>query len=145
MFENGVPGGDPQESDRGQDASEQEAGERVRGAARATSLSEPTSPSARARMISVAACEPELPPLEMISGTKRASTTVRAICGLEEAHGRGREHLADEQDDQPARALAHHGGQRRAHVRLVERLQAAEALDVAGRFLLGHVDARRRA
>ncbi len=35
----------------------------------------PTSPSARARMTSVAACDPELPPLEMIRGTKRASTT----------------------------------------------------------------------
>ena len=30
-------------------------------------------------MISEAACEPELPPLEMMSGTKRASTTARAI------------------------------------------------------------------
>ena len=38
-----------------------------------------TSPSAIARMTSVAACEPELPPEEMISGTKRARTTARAI------------------------------------------------------------------
>src|ERR1043166_795446 len=38
-----------------------------------------TSPSAIARMINVAACEPELPPLEMINGTNNASTTARAI------------------------------------------------------------------
>ena len=30
-------------------------------------------------MMSDAACEPELPPLEMMSGTKSASTTARAI------------------------------------------------------------------
>jgi len=30
-------------------------------------------------MISEVACEPEFPPLEMISGTKRARTTARAI------------------------------------------------------------------
>ena len=30
-------------------------------------------------MISEAACEPELPPLEMMSGTNSASTTARAI------------------------------------------------------------------
>ena len=30
-------------------------------------------------MTSVDACEPELPPLEMISGTNSASTTARAI------------------------------------------------------------------
>ena len=38
-----------------------------------------TSPSASARMTSVEACDPELPPLEMISGTNSASTTARAI------------------------------------------------------------------
>ena len=38
-----------------------------------------SSPSARARTTSVEACEPELPPLLMISGTKSASTTARAI------------------------------------------------------------------
>ena len=30
-------------------------------------------------MTSVDACDPELPPLEMMSGTKSASTTARAI------------------------------------------------------------------
>ena len=39
----------------------------------------PTSPSASARMTRVAACDPELPPLEMISGTNSASTTALAI------------------------------------------------------------------
>ena len=38
-----------------------------------------TSPSASARMTSVAACDPELPPLEMMSGTNSASTTARSI------------------------------------------------------------------
>ncbi len=38
-----------------------------------------TSPSASARMTSVEACDPELPPLEMISGTNSARTTAFAI------------------------------------------------------------------
>ena len=38
-----------------------------------------TSPSAIARMTSEVACEPELPPLEMMSGTNSASTTARSI------------------------------------------------------------------
>jgi len=38
-----------------------------------------SSPTASARMMSVAAWEPELPPLLMMRGTKMASTTARAI------------------------------------------------------------------
>ena len=38
-----------------------------------------TSPSAIARMTSVVACDPELPPLEMMRGMNSASTTARAI------------------------------------------------------------------
>src|SRR6266496_2607575 len=38
-----------------------------------------TCPSAIARTIRVDACEPELPPLEMISGKNNASTTALAI------------------------------------------------------------------
>src|SRR5258708_39781180 len=38
-----------------------------------------TSPSAMARIINEEACEPELPPLEIINGTNRASTTALAI------------------------------------------------------------------
>ncbi len=34
-----------------------------------------TCPRARARVMSVAACDPELPPVEMHNGTNRASTT----------------------------------------------------------------------
>lgn len=37
------------------------------------------SPNAIALMISEAACEPELPPLEMMSGTKSAKTTAFSI------------------------------------------------------------------
>ena len=39
----------------------------------------PSSPTASARMMSDAACEPELPPLLMMRGTNSASTTARAI------------------------------------------------------------------
>src|SRR6266487_2807678 len=49
-----------------------------------------TSPSAIARMTSVDACDPELPPLEMISGTNRASTTARAISVSKKAIAVGR-------------------------------------------------------
>ena len=38
-----------------------------------------TSPSAIARIINVEACDPELPPLEMIKGKNSASTTAFAI------------------------------------------------------------------
>ncbi len=38
-----------------------------------------TSPTASARIISEAACEPLLPPEEITSGTNSASTTARAI------------------------------------------------------------------
>ncbi len=41
-----------------------------------------TSPTAIARMISVVACEPELPPLEMISGRNIASTAAFSISPL---------------------------------------------------------------
>ena len=39
----------------------------------------PTSPSASARMTSVEACDPELPPLEMINGTNSVRTMAREI------------------------------------------------------------------
>jgi hypothetical protein len=38
-----------------------------------------TSPRAIARITSVDACDPQLPPLEMISGTNAASTVTRSI------------------------------------------------------------------
>ena len=91
-------------------------------------------------MISVEACEPELPPLEMISGMKSASTTRLLDLVLEEAHRRRGEHFAEEEHDQPDRALAHQLEQRRVHVGLVQRLDAAELLHVLGRLLLLHVE-----
>ncbi len=91
-------------------------------------------------MIRVAACEPELPPLEMIRGTKRARTTASLDLVLEVAHRRRGEHLADEEDDQPGGPLANHLQDRRGDVRLVQGLEAAEHLDLAGRLLLGHVE-----
>ena len=48
-------------------------------------------------MTSVAACDPELPPLEMISGTNSASTTALAISASKNTHRRGRQHFAEEQ------------------------------------------------
>ena len=91
-------------------------------------------------MIRVAACEPELPPLEMISGTNSARTTAFAISLLEEAHRRRGQHLAEEQDDQPGGPLPDHRQERRVRVRLVEGLEAAELLDLPGGLLLGHVE-----
>jgi hypothetical protein len=42
----------------------------------------------------VAACDPEVPPLEMMSGTKRARTNRPLISFSIEGHGRCRQHLA---------------------------------------------------
>ena len=100
-----------------------EDGARARGPARsraaspATSRRSLTSPSASARMMSVAACEPELPPLEMISGTNSARTTALRDLLLEEAHRRRREHLAEEQRRQPAGALPDHAPEARSACR----------------------------
>ena len=49
---------------------------------------------------------------------------------LEGAHRRGGQHLAQEQRRQPAGALLNHPPKRDVHVGLVERLGAADALDV---------------
>ena len=91
-------------------------------------------------MISVAACEPELPPLEMIKRDEHREDDRAGDLVLEEAHGRGREHFADEENDEPGRALANHRRQRRAHVGLVEGLETAELLEIAGRLFLGDVE-----
>ena len=98
-----------------------------------------TSPSASARMTSVEACEPELPPLEMISGTNSASTTACSISCSIRAHRRRRQHLAEEQRRQPAGALLNHPREADLHVGLVQRLGAAESLDVLGRLRFRHV------
>ena len=67
-----------------------------------------TSPSASARMTSVDACEPELPPLEMMSGMNSASDDGLRDLLLEEAHRRRGQHFAEEQRRQPAGALLDH-------------------------------------
>ena len=93
-----------------------------------------------ARMTSVDACEPELPPLEMISGMKIASTTARAISASNRLIAGGGEHLADEQHREPADALAHHVDQRDLEVGGVEGFGTADLLDVLGRLFLDDVD-----
>ncbi len=65
-----------------------------------------SSRSARARMMSEVACRPELPPELMMSGMKSESTTAFSISSLEVLHGRGGEHLAEEERAEPAGALA---------------------------------------
>ena len=59
---------------------------------------------------------------------------------LEEAHRRGRQHLAQEEDDEPAGPLPDHAGEGDLHVRLVEGLRAADLLYVFGRLGLGHFE-----
>ena len=59
-------------------------------------------------MISVDACEPELPPLEMISGQEQRQHDRFRDFVFIESHRRGREHLAEQQNDQPRRALPDH-------------------------------------
>ena len=87
-----------------------------------------SSRSARARMMSEVACEPELPPELMMSGMKSESTTARAISSSKWLHGRRGEHLAEEEGAEPAGALADHRAEPDLRVRLVEGLQAAQAL-----------------
>ena len=62
-----------------EDRPEREPGEDLAAQRPATSRARRTSPSAIARMTSVEACEPALPPLEMMSGMNSARTTACAI------------------------------------------------------------------
>ena len=64
-----------------------------------------TSPRANARTIKVAAWEPELPPLEIMSGTNRARTSALLIWSEKKAHGCRGKHFADKQNDQPSTTL----------------------------------------
>jgi hypothetical protein len=93
-----------------------------------------------ARMTSVEAWEPALPPLEMMSGMKSARTVARAIWCSKNAERRGGEHLADQQHREPAAALAQHLAPARLQVRDLEGLHAAELLGVLGGLFLHHVD-----
>ncbi len=60
-----------------------------------------TSPSAMACMIKVEACEPLLPPLEMIKGIKVASITTLAISVLEMLHSRDGDQFTKKKNNQP--------------------------------------------
>ena len=60
--------------------------------------------------------------------------------GFKVAHGRRGKHLADEQHQQPARALFDHVHKRTVHIRRFQGLHTAELLDVLGRFFLGNVE-----
>ncbi len=54
--------------------------------------------------------------------------------GLERTHRRGRQHLAEEERRQPSGPLLNHPAERDDHVRFVEGLRTADALDVLGRL-----------
>src|SRR6185437_5240048 len=58
------------------------------------------SPRAIARITSVVACDPELPPLEMINGKNIARMAAFSISPLA-LHCGCRQHFAEKQDDQP--------------------------------------------
>ena len=64
------PQRNPQEADGAQNGAERQAGEDL-APHHAPPVAKLTSPSASARITSVAAWEPELPPLEMMSGTNK--------------------------------------------------------------------------
>ena len=90
-------------------------------------------------MTSVEACEPELPPLEMIRGTNSASTTARAISSSKNPIAVAVSiSPRNRTTSQPARFLIIRVGEN-GHVGLAERLAAAEPLQVARRHLLRRV------
>ncbi len=91
-------------------------------------------------MISVVACEPALPPEEMISGMKdRQHGGVREGAFIV-AHHAGGEYLAQEKHHQPDRAFFHHAQERRLRVGIVERFAAAELLDILGVLFFLHIE-----
>ena len=136
----GRPERDAEEPDAAEDAAERQPGEHLAPHRPATSRASPTSPSASARMTSVDACEPELPPLEMMSGTNSASTTAFEIsCSKTPIAVAVSISPRNSAVSQPAR-LRIMRAERDVHVRLVEGLRSADALDVPGRLRLGHVE-----
>ena len=93
-----------------------------------------------ARMISEVACEPELPPELMMSGRKRASTTARSIsCSKWPMAVAVSISPRNRAQSQPG-PLADHLRQADLHVRLVQRLHAAELLHVLGLLLHQGID-----
>ena len=100
----------------------------------------PTSPSASARITRVAAWEPELPPLEMMSGTNSASTTARSI-------SRSKKLMAVAVSISPRNRMTSQPPRRRIideephrEIRLVEGFHTAEALQRARGRRLRHVE-----
>ena len=90
-------------------------------------------------MTSVAACEPELPPLLMMSGTNSARMTARAISFSKNP-------MAVAVSISPMNSTASQRPRFRTmsseadlQIGLVQRLAAADLLDVLGRLLLDHV------
>ena len=90
-------------------------------------------------MTSVAACDPELPPLEMMSGTNSASTTAFAISSSN-APIAVAVSISPRKSavSHPARFL-NHPPEGDADIRLVQGFRSADPLDLPGRGRLGHV------
>ena len=97
-------------------------------------------PSAMARVMSVAACDPELPPVEMHSGTNKLNTSTAAIAFSKYAERREREQLGHEQTGQPHRAFAPNRGERHLQVVFDHRPDGAHAQRVLGGLFPHDVD-----
>ena len=93
-----------------------------------------------ARVISVAACEPELPPVEMHSGTNRLSTTTSAIASSKYARAVNVNSSATNRHASQKARLRQTVTKLRLQVVLRHRADAAHAMDVLGRLLHHHVD-----
>ena len=104
-----------------------------------------TSPSASARITSVDACDPELPPLEMISGTNSARTTAFAISFSKKPIAVAVSiSPRNSTTSQPARFLTMRG-ERDLQVRLVERFGCRRTAGMSRvAAVLGDVERHRR-
>ena len=98
-----------------------------------------TSRNAIARMISVVACDPELPPLD--NNQRQENRQHRRLLNFlfEITHRGRREHFAHEQDDSHGARFFRHVEQPDLQIRRIQRLHAAQFLDVFRRFLFRHV------
>ena len=97
-------------------------------------------PSANSRVMIVAACDPELPPVEMHSGTNRVKTRIAAMQFLEKSHDGERHQLGHEQDAQPLCPVSPDGEKARLQIIALERPDGRLLLQVLGRFLGDDVD-----
>ena len=91
-------------------------------------------------MTSVVACDPELPPLEMINGKNMRQDRCLLDLAVVTLHRGCGQHLAEEKNDQPGRAFFYHAQERDGHVGLIQRFHTAELLDVLGGFLFRDVE-----